>query len=194
MIKTERLTLEPFAAEETDELHALFTDPDVRRFLLDDEVVSRSWIEEEIAASEARFEELGHGLWTIRRTGEQHIIGFVGFRPFFDPPEIQLLYGLLPEAWGTGLATEASAAVLRLAFERFAFQEVVAATDAPNVASIRVLERLGFREWKRTAEGQAGTVYFRLDTEAWSGGRGAAELRGEVGGALSAGREGAAST
>ena len=193
MILTERLMLRPFAAEDADELHALFTDLDVRRYLLDDEVVSRSWIEEEIAASEARFEEIGHGLWTIRRRGEEHIIGFVGFRPFFDPPEIQLLYGLLPQAWGSGLATEASAAVLARAFGGLGFSDVVAATDVPNVSSIRVLERLGFREWKRTEEGQAGTIYFRLGAEAWWAGHATDEAPGEVGRVLSDRREGAAS-
>lgn len=171
VITTERLTLRPFAPEDGEELHALLTDPDVRRYLLDDVVVARSWVDEEIAASEDRFVELGHGLWSVRRSGEAHIVGFVGFRPFFHPPEIQLIYGLLPEAWGMGLATEAAAAVLHHAFAGAAFTEVIAATDAPNAASIRVLERLGFREWKRTDEGEAGTVFFRLRSEEWRASR-----------------------
>ena len=177
VVTTERLTLRPFAPEDADELHALLTDADVRRYLLDDVVVARSWVDEEIAASEDRFAELGHGLWSLRRTGETHIVGFVGFRPFFDPPEIQLIYGLLPEAWGTGLATEAGAAVLDRAFGSGAFEEVIAATDAPNAASIAVLRRLGFREWKRTEDGEEGTVFFRLRAGEWREDRNPANRR-----------------
>ena len=45
------------------------------------------------------------------------LVGFVGFRPFFDPPELQLLYGLLPAYWGRGLATEPAGAPMRYVLE-----------------------------------------------------------------------------
>ncbi|HET9950107.1 MAG TPA: GNAT family N-acetyltransferase, partial [Longimicrobiales bacterium] len=81
----------PFAAGDLDELHALFTHPDVRRWLLDDEIVSPEWVAAEIAASGERFAAGGLGLWTVRERAGDALVGFVGFRPFFDPPELQLL-------------------------------------------------------------------------------------------------------
>jgi RimJ/RimL family protein N-acetyltransferase len=44
---------------------------------------------------------------------------------------------------------------------------VRAATDVPNAGSIAVLRRLGFEEWKRTEDGPAGTLRFRLGAERW---------------------------
>jgi RimJ/RimL family protein N-acetyltransferase len=169
VLSTERLTLRPFAPENVDDLHELLTDVDVRRHLLDDVVVSREWVEEEILSSQARFVESGCGLWTLEERSRDSLVGFVGFRPFFDPPELQLLYGLLPSHWGRGLATEAAAAAVDYAFGVLGLDEVRAATDAPNTASIAVLQRLGMRERHRTEDGEGGTVFFHLLANDWLG-------------------------
>lgn len=167
-LSTARLELAPFTAADIDELHALFTDPQVRRWLLDDDLVSRAWVEEEVAASVARFTGGGVGLWAVREVGHEPIIGFVGYRPFFAPAELQLLYGFLPAVWGRGFATEAAAEAVRHAFETLGYEELRAATDTPNHPSIRVLERLGMREWRRSDDGPAGTIFFRLPREEWA--------------------------
>jgi RimJ/RimL family protein N-acetyltransferase len=169
VITTERLTLRPFAPDDLVELHELLTDADVRRHLLDDTVVSREWVEEEIVSSQARFVESGCGLWTLGDRARDGIIGFVGFRPFFDPPELQLLYGLHPSHWGRGFATEAAGAALDYAFGVLGLEEVRAATDVPNTASVAVLERLGMTERSRTADGPSGTRFFRLLASEWPG-------------------------
>jgi ribosomal-protein-alanine N-acetyltransferase len=166
-IRTARLVLQPFATDDAEELLAVFREPSVRKYLLDDERVSRNWLETEIAWSETGFAESGHGLWCLRATPAGPIVGFAGFRPFFDPPELQLLYGLLPGHRGEGLATEASMALIRYAFEELGFDRVRAATDAPNEASVRVLERLGMRRIRETEDGMYGTIFFEIDADAW---------------------------
>jgi [ribosomal protein S5]-alanine N-acetyltransferase len=182
VLYTERLELSPFTAADADELVALFNDPDVGRWLLDGESVSRAWVEEEIAASERRFREGRCGLWALRELGgggahdardtprprpldrapATGIVGFAGFRPFFEPPELQLLYGLLPGWWGRGLAREAAARVIGHARSELGLREILAATDRPNHASSRVLEKLGFVLWKGSDDGPAGTLFYRL--------------------------------
>ncbi|MBM4183333.1 MAG: GNAT family N-acetyltransferase [Gemmatimonadetes bacterium] len=166
-LTTERLVLRPFASGVVAELHALFTDAHVRRWLLDDDVVSRAWVEGEIADSEARFSQVGCGLWSVSERSGTPIIGFVGYRPFFDPPELQLLYGLLPAFCGRGFATEAATTAVDYAFDVLHFDEVRAATDTPNQASVAVLERLGMSERRRTAEGGHGTVFFSVTAAEW---------------------------
>jgi ribosomal-protein-alanine N-acetyltransferase len=167
VLRTPRLVLRPFASSDATELHPLFTHPGVRRFLLDDEIVPPAWVEAEIAASSASFAEHGFGLWTARL--DHVLIGFAGFRPFHDPPELQLLYGLHPDYWHRGLATEAAAAVLTYGFEALRFATITASTDAPNAASVRVMERLGMRFQKRIDRGGLDTIYYELDRSTWEG-------------------------
>ena len=70
---------------------------------------------------------------------------------------VEIGYGLVPAARGSGFATEALVAAVRLAFARGA-SAVVADTADDNVASKRVLEKAGFRTaWRRD-----GSVGYRL--------------------------------
>jgi ribosomal-protein-alanine N-acetyltransferase len=167
VLVTPRLVLRPFAADDADELLAVFRDPDMRRFLLDDKVVPAEWVHEEIATSDRRFGVSGAGLWSIRLAGGHALIGFAGFREFFDPPQLQLLYGLLPSHWGCGFATEAAMRVCAHGFEALGFAEIRAAIDVPNVASARVLQRLGMTQVRTSSEGPGGTAYFRAGRDEW---------------------------
>ena len=69
--------------------------------------------------------------------------------------------------WGRGLATEAGRAWIRYAFEVLGLRRIEAGIAADNVASLRVVEKLGFR-WLRS--GGAGTRWH--DLELWNPGVG----------------------
>ena len=180
---SERTLLLPFSKADADELLTVFRDPKVRQYLLDDSMVSAEWVRDEIVASDARFASSGAGLWAIRLADEPGIIGFVGFRDFFEPPQLQLLYALLPEHWGRGFATEVAHAVCGYAFDKLGFTEIVAATDIPNEASARVLLCLGMSLNRTTSDGPFGTAFYRLDRADWVARRpqGGAPTTGAIG-------------
>ena len=157
-LQTDRLTLTPFAEADLPDLHALFTDPDVRRYLLDELVVEETWTADVVGRSVAMFQNLGYGLWAVRETGQRPIIGFCGYWRFEHLKHpLQLIYGLLPVWWGRGLATEAARAGLNYGFDTVGFTEIIAATDPPNQASVRVMERLGMVHLTT----DDATVYYR---------------------------------
>jgi [ribosomal protein S5]-alanine N-acetyltransferase len=146
---TERLLLTPMVPADSDELLAMFREPMVRRYLLDDEPIERAWVDNEIAVSGERFAQGLLGLWVVRSrpaagAARGEVVGFVGFRPFYDPPIEQLVYGITTRTTGVGLATEMTAAVVDHAFADPERREIRASTDEPNASSVRVLERLGF--------------------------------------------------
>jgi len=164
LLTSQRTTLTPFRDADAEELLALFRDPDVRGFLLDDVLVTPAWMEGEIEASQRRFARFGTGMWSVRWRGEPAILGFAGFREFFEPPELQLLYGFLPRCRGKGLATEVTKRLCEFAFEELERDEVSATVDAPNRASLRVLEHLGMQHDGFHAD---GAMHFSVDRPTW---------------------------
>ena len=141
---TARLRLDPVREPDLESLHALWTEPSVRRYLWDDVIIPREKAEETLRKSLASFARDGFGLWALRLIGDQDLIGFAGLRRIAELPlEVELLYGLHPRFWGRGLATEAAAALLERGFVRHGLERVWARADAPNAASFRVMKRLG---------------------------------------------------
>ena len=145
-------------------MHALWTDREVRRYLFVDLIIPLEQVESMVAASDSMFETRGVGFFALRERDADNVIGFCGFRLFNgvddlkaktqeDIPDVELLYGILPDFWGEGLANEAAMAVLRHAFEECGIDKIMAVTDTPNQRSVNVLQRLGMsflgrQEWQ----------------------------------------------
>ncbi|QFG26698.1 GNAT family N-acetyltransferase [Actinomadura sp. WMMB 499] len=147
-IETERLTLRPFREDDLEGLYAYQSLPEVARFLyweprnLEE---SRSFLKEKMAASTVERE----GDWLVlavvlRATGE--LMGEVNLQwRSRGHRQGEIGYILNPAFHGRGFATEAAEVVLRLGFEGLDLHRVVGRLDGRNVASARVLDRLGMR-------------------------------------------------
>ncbi len=171
-IRTPRLELHPCGFDDLDALHALWTDPDVRRWLWDDVVIPRERVAQVIEESVGSFDAHGFGIWVLRQPGEDRPIGFAGLRFVEGSDEIELLYGLAPTRWGTGFATEASRALLDHAFRELALERIAGRVDTPNRESVRVLERLGMAfEGERLVDGRP-TLHFGISRESSRDSRG----------------------
>jgi len=161
-IETARLRLRPFGSTDVDEIHRLWADPGVRKYLWDDEVISREQAAEAIEESLARFRSAGLGLWAASFRDEPEVIGFCGYWFFRDPPELELLYGVATDNWGKGLATEMARALIRYGFQELALDRIVASTDTPNTASVRVMEKSGMRFDRRASAGRLDTIFYTI--------------------------------
>lgn len=142
-LNTERLVLTPLTRDDLQALHRVSNEPLVRRYLWDDEPVQEEAIRDLIDQSVRTFAEEGVGLFGVRVRGTDDLVGFCGFVRLEGMTEVELGYELAPELWGKGLATEAARACVRYAFEDAGLRRAIAGADPPNVASLRVLEKLG---------------------------------------------------
>jgi [ribosomal protein S5]-alanine N-acetyltransferase len=157
---SERLRYAPLGRDDLQVFHGLIQDAYVRRYMLDGRVMTEDWTAARIEDSEALFARRGVGVWLVRTRDTDELIGFCGFFQF-DPPEAepQLMYALFDRFAGHGYATEMAGTAVAFARRR-GFSHVVAEADEVNVASLRVLEKVGF-ERIATLPGAFGTM-FRL--------------------------------
>jgi [ribosomal protein S5]-alanine N-acetyltransferase len=110
----------------------------------------RPTVEDIAAQIRAEREEPGPGILAVERKGTADVIGYCGLTIHGNgsPDEPELAYELLRAAHGYGYATEAGRAVVTWASEA-GYRRLWAGVWDWNVASRRVLEKLGFRETGR---------------------------------------------
>ena len=122
---TSRLTLSPAGSQDLEQLHALWSQPEVRRFLFDDQDVSVE-LAQSVLDSCLKCAASGYGLWLVHPKDDRELLGCVGLVPTTTAAEHEpALSGLLePVAslgaahWHKGYAREALTAVLTHAFGR----------------------------------------------------------------------------
>jgi RimJ/RimL family protein N-acetyltransferase len=154
----ERVVLRDFTMDDVDAMYTYISDPDVSCQLswapltLDE---TTEWMREAIAEARTSPRTSYQLAVTLRDTGE--VVGRVGLKQDAYIPSIrrrthELGYLLAPTCWGRGLATEAARLALDFAFNELELHRVFAVVNEQNPASIRVLEKLGFRREARHVE------------------------------------------
>ncbi|TPM30944.1 GNAT family N-acetyltransferase [Mesorhizobium sp. B2-3-4] len=99
-----------------------------------------------LALSRQRFAEGKAVKWSIDQAGVADAIGTITLSFGATEARTAALGFVLGRAhWGQGLGSEAAREVVRYAFETLALQQVSAEAAARNVASLRILAKLGFR-------------------------------------------------
>lgn len=147
-IRTTRLVLRAHEHGDLDAILEYHSDPEVVRYL--------PWpVRDRALAAEAlgprlrqgRVDVEGEWLVLAMQRVDGPVIGEVVLKcASVENGEAELGYALHRAHQGTGLAFEATSALVKLAIEEFGVTRLVAELDARNAASVRLLERLGFRQ------------------------------------------------
>lgn len=145
-----RLLLRDFRTEDLADVHAMRSDPEVARFVMDltpeSERRSQRWLDEIIYYNRQRPRE-AYNLAIVHR-GDQRVIGWIGIgRSERYPAEGELGFGYLlnRDYWNQGYATEAVQTLLAHAFTALGGRRSSAYCIAENRASARVLQKAGLR-------------------------------------------------
>ena len=135
-IKTPRLELREFRAEDAEPLFKLNSDPEVLRYTGDD-----PFADERSAAEFIR----NYAHYDI---DTDEFLGFCGLRLASPEADVDLGFRLFQRHWARGYATEAARAALTAGFETFGLAEITGRAMRQNLPSISVLQKLGmqFRE------------------------------------------------
>jgi ribosomal-protein-alanine N-acetyltransferase len=181
-IATERLVLRRFTSKDTADLLALVSQPSIAGATPEIEATSsgvKKYIE--LQNSYEPF-ELGKCFdLAIERISDSRVLGLVTLVRG-DHYGAEIGYALGVEHRGQGYATEAAKGLLAYGFRELRLHRVKAATTSANVASRRVMERLGMREEGRLREAKFSDgewlddLYYGILADEWESANGMPQL------------------
>jgi [ribosomal protein S5]-alanine N-acetyltransferase len=163
-LETERLLLRAMAADDLDDLLAIFGDPAVmaafRVAPLDREQVRR-WLERNLDHQR----EHGYGLFAVCLKTDGRLIGDCGLELMEVSGEqvAELGYDFRRDCWNRGYATEAACAVRDFAFGTLGLPRLVSLIQPGNPASERVAQKAGLKRSGRIE--RDGRTYLRYEIE-----------------------------
>jgi ribosomal-protein-alanine N-acetyltransferase len=145
-LKTRRLVLRPQSLNDFAGVFAMSKDPEVMKYIGNGSIFH--WTRQ--TALKKFKEQLtsrvsnGVDVMTIYRASDMCYLGWcaISHSRFLD--DIELGYRLCRGAWGCGYATEAASAMLSATYQDTEVNRILACAHPENIASIRVLEKLGF--------------------------------------------------
>lgn len=165
-LETKRLLLRAWRDDDAPHLDRLYANVAFMRYL-----GRRGDGATAIAGYRSHWAEHGFGIWAVEERATNAFVGRAGVafhRLWPDEPEVG--WGLDPEFWGRGYATEAGATSLRYAFATLGYERVVSITLPENAASIRVMNRLGIHPYREVwwPEGRAMLEVRALERDEWT--------------------------
>ena len=169
-LETAHLLLRPFTADDAPLLHqAVYGNAAVMRYLPGGVPRTLEQTQQVIEFFTNHYQQHGFGAWVLVHQADGQFIGQCGLNRLPDDGEVEVFYAIAEPYWGQGLTTEAAEAVLGYGFERAALERIIALAVPENIASRRVMEKLGMRyEGVTTAYYRgAGLALYTLTREQW---------------------------
>jgi len=173
-IDARRLTLRPLADQDVPALFAVFSDPETMRYwsrtAMTNIEEAANLLDEvrDLAVTGALYQ------WGIARREDDGVIGTCTLhRIDRTHARAEIGYILRRDHWGRGLAHEALVALIGHAFGALALRRLEADIDPRNAASIRLVERLGFkleghlRERYRIGDEVQDSLFYGLLASEW---------------------------
>jgi ribosomal-protein-alanine N-acetyltransferase len=143
VLRTERLVLRPFQSSDVEDALRYRDDLEFARFLPHiPQPFSRTDAEAFVALNMSESWECSP---TFAVVLSRSLIGTVNFDVESDTRTAMVGYAIGRAWWGQGIATEAARAATVWAIETFDLLRIWASTDARNIRSRRVLEKLGMQ-------------------------------------------------
>lgn len=162
-LSTERLKLRPWTLDDVDAAFALYGDPEVTRYLgtgaYETDIETQR---DHLAKAIERYEVLGlegYGFWAAEEKSTSQVIGSMllkplaladGQEPRKEDPEIEVGWHLAKRYWGMGFGTEMGRAGIEHGFGTVGLERIYAVAYPENVASVRIMQKLGMRSMGET--------------------------------------------
>lgn len=142
-IETDRLRLRGFTPDDADAFARLNANPEFIRYLGNGQPIDAGESWRVMSLLVGHWTLRGFGMWLVEEKDSGAFVGRVGLWYPESWPAIELGWGIHPDFWGKGYASEAAIASARWAFENLALESLISVIDPRNLASKKVAERIG---------------------------------------------------
>jgi [ribosomal protein S5]-alanine N-acetyltransferase len=167
-LKTDRTFMRPFLDEDLIDLCAILGDPLVMRHTATGEPKTPSLTASYLYSQQDHQEIYGFSLWAVFRRSDGRLIGQCGLARLRTTGETTLGYTLAQDCWGNGYATETTIAWVNHGFGRLKLDRIVAAVKPDNLASLRVLDKLGMSFERVDTFYGCPCSYYAIDRDQWN--------------------------
>lgn len=147
VLETKRLILREIRPEDVKEVFEIRANKDVMKYFGKDPLKSVKEAEELVNQTLEGFKNKEGIRWGITIKGSDKIIGSGGLWRLLKPHlRGEIGYELSPEYWQKGIMSEAISEMIRFSFDPMNLHTIEANLDPANIASIRLLEKAGFKK------------------------------------------------
>lgn len=143
---TASLILRPWTSDYAVDFAHLCADPEVMRYISRGRPLSYGEASQISKRGATLWTNYGFGPWVALEKPSGRFVGRVGLNLLADwpgPNKWEVGWELVREFWGRGLATEGGRAAVEFGFEEARLGTIISVTVPDNVASRRVMERIG---------------------------------------------------
>lgn len=165
LLETTRLKLREMTPDDAQNAYDLNSDPEVIKYTGDKsfETVEEARL---FLTNYDHYRKYGFGRWAVISKAENILLGWCGLKYTPEKDEHDIGFRFFKKYWSMGYATEAANACLEKGFNEFNMPVIVGRAMKENVASIRVLQKIGLSYWKEDGcGGEAGVVYRKFKTK-----------------------------
>lgn len=164
-IETERVLLRPFAPDDLDAFALICADPEVMRYIGDGQPLSQAQTQTRLASIIEHRNRHGFGVWAAVDRTSGDLMGYCGLQFLDNTSEVEVGYRLARRFWGMGLASESARASLGFGFGQLALDRITAVVQPGNLASRRVVEKIGLKFVKDARFYNTAVKYYAITQE-----------------------------
>lgn len=152
-IETKRLILRDLRESDVDGIFELDSNPVVHKYLGNKPIKTKKQAKDVIQFILKQYEERRIGRFATIEKKSGEFIGWCGLKLNSDEKEAlngklnfyDIGYRFIPRYWGKGYATETALAALDFGFNKMKLDTIVGAAKKDNIASNKVLQKIGLK-------------------------------------------------
>ncbi|MBK8551736.1 MAG: GNAT family N-acetyltransferase [Ignavibacteria bacterium] len=147
VLETERLILREITPGDVREIFAIRSSEEAMKYFGHNVYTSLTEADDMINAIVNGFKNKEGIRWGITLKGSEKLIGSGGpWRLLKEHLRCEIGYDLLPQYWKKGIMTEALREIIKFCFDKMNMHSIEANVDPDNIASVKLLEKLGFEK------------------------------------------------